>query len=838
MIQHYLLSNFRIKYCLFLFSVAFFQLLSNPILASVQVPILDWPGQRSDWINVKTDVTPQAKGDGFSDDTQAIQAAFNLISASDPDGKPKTVYFPPGTYRITQTLSLTSGNGGCRLVGHGRLTTIFWDGGSSTMVLLDGAPRSLFEGIIFDGNNKATTGLDHYSSSLFVTETDHKYLGFKNLQTGIRFGNNIQASAEQSVQNCLFENCTTGIFIQTFNNYDILMVGSDFYNCGTGIKINAGSNAYVRDCHFENSTVSDVLAIGPEHPCSFIRCTSLNSKKFLDWSGNISTAFVQDCRVSGWKANDAITLASGAPVTIFDCNFTNPPTTAAPINSAAPLVVSNNTSTGTTLVYTSAASVTVIPNGKRTGAVKSATQSFFQETRCVPQKVYDVKFFGAKGDAYTDDRAAIQTAIDSAKKYGRGAIAYIPRGDYKVNGSLVISGSNYVVGGVVAGASRIFWGGAAGGIIVKVLDPKNVTIEQVGFLGTTDSLEIQQSGIDTSSSIYYDNVAVYGMYQQNSKKGLQFLNLPKGASVSANHLNGNVRATNSSRAKILINFHWEGTLTVEGAVETIRDGFIGLQAKLSTNAPYGIHIKDNQNLIVTNYYMEQADQYLLIEGNNSNINGHATIAGIKVNTNKNPAIEINNYKGRIACVSLQYYQGIDPKEITQTGTQPLNLLMIGNTGFSPKINFNTTPAASLVLLQNKWIGKADTIPLVGLQVAADAFDDFRELGQYDLAMNFTDNCEINVGLAPVSNYSENVIQIYPNPSGTYTNVNYKLAETSTVKIEMEDLLGKKIMGNVIEKQLTGEHEFILQNENLTAGIYLIKITINENSFTKKLVINQ
>lgn len=35
------------------------------ILATVQLPDLNWPGKRSDWINIKTDVTPAAVGDGF-----------------------------------------------------------------------------------------------------------------------------------------------------------------------------------------------------------------------------------------------------------------------------------------------------------------------------------------------------------------------------------------------------------------------------------------------------------------------------------------------------------------------------------------------------------------------------------------------------------------------------------------------------------------------------------------------------------------------------------------------------------------------------------------------------
>ena len=80
--------------------------LGSNIMAAIQLPNLDWPVKRSDWIDVKPDVTPAAKGDGIADDTPAIQAALNKPMAKGSTWKPKTIYLPPGTYRITQTLIL------------------------------------------------------------------------------------------------------------------------------------------------------------------------------------------------------------------------------------------------------------------------------------------------------------------------------------------------------------------------------------------------------------------------------------------------------------------------------------------------------------------------------------------------------------------------------------------------------------------------------------------------------------------------------------------------------------------------------------------------------------
>lgn len=713
------------------------------VYSEVQIPALNWPGKRSDWINVKTDVTPKAAGDGQTDDYPAIQAALDILNSGASAEKPRTIYFPPGTYRITKTLLLKKIDGGCWLVGHGRNTSILWAGDKGgTMLLLDGAPRSLFEGMVFDGNNAAGTGLDHYSSTLFVTESTHKYLNFKNMLTGIRFGNNTKASAEQSVQNCLFQNCEKGIVVQTFNNYDIVTSASDFYHCGIGIFLGKGCNAYVRTCHFENSTESDISAKGPEHPCSFIRCTSLNSNKFLDWHGGVSTAFIQNCLVSGWKSKAAMSI-QGAPCVIFDCIFAHAPGTEPPIetNGNPHMVLSNNKALGSSKVMDDYRNSTEIPKGNLDGAVHWATQSFFAEEVSVPWKVFDVKAFGAKGDGKTDDYAAIQAAIDAARKTGKGAIAYFPHGDYKVGKSLLVTGSNYTVGGCVPGGSyvgsRVQWGGEAGGVTLKVVDPKNITIEQLAvYDGKNGSFDIQQTGTKSNSSITYDMVTVYGMYQKNSQKGIQFLDLPKGATVIMNHLNGNFHATNASRAKILINFKWEGTATVEGASERNRDGFIGIQAMLATGVPYGIYVKDNQNLTVTNFYSEQADRYVSIEGNGVNANGHVTIAGVKIQTALQPQITINNYHGRVAGVSMQHYQTPDPRNIAQTGIQPVNLLWIGNNGYNPTVTFTTSPAGKLVFIGNTWKGPADSIPVGGLQAAIEVLDDFRELGMMDILLNY------------------------------------------------------------------------------------------------------
>ena len=63
------------------------------------------------------------------DDTDAIQQVLNRLSDKRPKGELRqhVVYFPPGKYRITRTLTVTESTGGW-LVGHGRSTELVWEG--------------------------------------------------------------------------------------------------------------------------------------------------------------------------------------------------------------------------------------------------------------------------------------------------------------------------------------------------------------------------------------------------------------------------------------------------------------------------------------------------------------------------------------------------------------------------------------------------------------------------------------------------------------------------------------------------------------------------------------
>ncbi|MEI6424880.1 MAG: glycosyl hydrolase family 28-related protein, partial [Lentisphaerota bacterium] len=459
------------------------------------IPDLPWE-KRSDWIDVKTDVMPAAKGDGIADDTEALQAAFKMIKPG------STLYISAGTYRITKTINLGGGqkNGGIAggtIIGNGRSTKIVWDGEpGGIMVKSLGYTHSSYIGFVLDGRGKAATGLLH-AGYLYETDMLYRHVAFLNftgdaVSIGRKHDGNLE-TAEVLFENCLFEHCETGVNIGEYNDYDNCFASCEFRDCAQGIVVNYG-NAYIRDCHFERSTVRDILSNG-SHSASIRRCTSLDSRLFLEYSEATSPLTLQDCRIDGWYDRRGAILLNGAPVVMFDCVFGNPSTMLLPeeLRERFPiwpvkiigketqrLIISNNIITvkgkqepltrksvlGDSPLGFECGRVYEIPAGERKGSLTSAKQSFLKTSVPVPSKIFDAKRdFGAKGDNKTDDTEAIQKTIDAARAHSKDALAYLPSGSYYVSKTLEISGSNYRFGGA-SEYSRIDWKGADGGAIV------------------------------------------------------------------------------------------------------------------------------------------------------------------------------------------------------------------------------------------------------------------------------------------------------------------------------------------------------------------------------------
>ncbi|MDD3925805.1 MAG: glycosyl hydrolase family 28-related protein [bacterium] len=136
----------------------------------------------------------------------------------------------------------------------------------------------------------------------------------------------------------------------------------------------------------------------------------------------------------------------------------------------------------------SAQAVSVVDSGTSDPASPVTGQEFYR-TDSHADQIYDgqwirqdmeirnVKAFGAKGDGSTDDRAAIQAAIDSLNVAGvKGGIIFFPTGRYVIGDSLIIPTSIYGVIFQGSGASE-----SDGDGTLLTLDSSNSLFTQSGI---------------------------------------------------------------------------------------------------------------------------------------------------------------------------------------------------------------------------------------------------------------------------------------------------------------------------------------------------------------------
>ncbi len=706
--------------------------------ASPNIPRLDWQ-PRSDWLNVKTGVTPRALGNGRADDTSALQAALDRGAVG------RTIYIPPGTYRIAKTLAWHGPGEGSAIIGAGRDTRLVWDGPKGgRMFWSDGVAYSRYVGLTWDGQGRAAVGFDHAAKRRFETEIQHRDEAFLNFtKYGIRVGHDQKlASAEILYHNCLFQNCGTAIGLLNFNDYDNTIDHCEFRDCGTGVVVAKG-NFYARNCHFENSREVD-FRVNAEHGCSIRRCTSLGSKGFISEMNGITPLTIQDCHVANWAGpQGAVRLNS--PTLLFDCSFTDGAPGEPPVEllgGVRELLCSDNHPDSVARLVGPAFTnrVFVIPDGRFSGAVTSAAERFLQQTQDVSGKVFDaVRDFGAKGNGKADDTTAIQSAIDAARAWGRGATAYLPTGRYVVSRTLVVTGSDYTLSGS-GFRCGLLWRGKAHVPMIQVSAVTNVTLANLavghanfGPMKHGDDILVTSPG-RSPVRLAFDGIYAYGMYQHApDRHGIHFLRLPADSVVDAEYVQGNLRITDCSKATLLFRTSYEGTATVEGR-EQGGGGLTGFLTRLTTRSRPALRVLGDQSLVMSDFYVEQSEQVVTFAGGPGESAGAVTIQMPKVHAvTEQPILDTRDYAGRIYLGQSQFYVGPLQTSFQSSGARPLRLILAGDFWYRIHPAFALARATKLTLLGNNAKPDSGVTPAAVAGISS-ALDDLRRLGAADLVI--------------------------------------------------------------------------------------------------------
>jgi hypothetical protein len=84
-------------------------------------------------------------------------------------------------------------------------------------------------------------------------------------------------------------------------------------------------------------------------------------------------------------------------------------------------------------------------------------------------------------------------------------------------------------------------------------------------------------------------------------------------------------------------------------------------------------------------------------------------------------------------------------------------------------------------------------------------------------------------------FSENEVNIYPNPTKDLLNIRLCNTNHGYLKLTMFDASGKVLISKT--ENASNSKEYRMDVSNLNVGLYLLKITSNEKTITKKINIS-
>ena len=79
-------------------------------------------------------------------------------------------------------------------------------------------------------------------------------------------------------------------------------------------------------------------------------------------------------------------------------------------------------------------------------------------------------------------------------------------------------------------------------------------------------------------------------------------------------------------------------------------------------------------------------------------------------------------------------------------------------------------------------------------------------------------------------------QNYPNPFNPSTTINFDIIKSGNVKIVLYDVLGREVKTIVNENAEPGKFKVVFNADNFASGLYFYKITSNDFTAVKKLLI--
>jgi len=408
-----------------------------------------------------------ATGDGVTDDTAAVQAAMDKANAS---GRP--LYFPPGTYLISDSITLSSTS--LKVCGAGYASII--DIGTNAiaafkldlLVTPSQQIEHIFEDLFIKGDD-ATPGQQflNYKSGAMANYGDRNgapYMSRVNCR-GIECYFYDRGSILPSIRDCILFLTPGGLVSDgdvAPSSTQLIMFGVDCdhnelfdgtaggimnrpYVCGdeNGICIAGGWEVHgssMSNTVFYSAPGQNKKVTSDDTETAYNRCL-FGSGTYLEIDA--PSQRVIGCLWGGTTGNFPVRCvditANGDGALIHGNTFTGPAygtgyviegswTSEAIRNAAKHCVISGNR--GAKVVETGAADFNTYHDLDNVPTLLGAASRIGEANH------RNVRTFGAIGDNSTNDRAAIQAAIDGLPTIG--GTVYFPPGTYRINTGLTL----------------------------------------------------------------------------------------------------------------------------------------------------------------------------------------------------------------------------------------------------------------------------------------------------------------------------------------------------------------------------------------------------------------
>lgn len=81
-----------------------------------------------------------------------------------------------------------------------------------------------------------------------------------------------------------------------------------------------------------------------------------------------------------------------------------------------------------------------------------------------------------------------------------------------------------------------------------------------------------------------------------------------------------------------------------------------------------------------------------------------------------------------------------------------------------------------------------------------------------------------------------LLQNYPNPFNPKTNISFELKSSSKVDLTVYDIYGREIITLINETKPAGQHNVQFDGTNLSSGVYMYRVAIDNEVFAKKMML--